>query len=128
MFKFIEGENHTIVYIDVVCREQCRSGLVFPIGWGFLCSLAHAKNIFNILMSALLWKMACLCFVFGCVILALHFVPCALFSWDVKSFSFVSCRPNCPDSRITLYTSWKKLLLLFCLKKRRLYVEECGVI
>lgn len=122
------GGNHTVVNV-MKTGEQCRSGLLFPIDFfSFLCSLVHAKNIFNILTSALLWNMARLCFVFSCVILPLHFVPFALFSWDVKSFSFVSFRPNCLDSRTALCTTWKKLFLLFCLKTNpRLYVGEYGL-
>lgn len=114
---YIHRRGESYLYTLWKIGEQCRSGLLFPIDvlfcFGFfLCSLVHAKNMFNILTSALLWKMTCLCFGFSCVFLALHFVPCALFSWDVKSFSFVSCRPNCPESRTVLCSTW--ISYFFC--------------
>lgn len=61
-------------------------------------------------------------FVFSCVVLALHFVPCSLFFWDVKSFSFVISRCNQLNSKTALCTTWKRLFLLFCLKKLTWYV------
>lgn len=61
MFKFIKTRGSHVSYTSWKIGEQCSSAQLFQKFLFFLCSLVHAKNIFNILTSALLWKMVCLC-------------------------------------------------------------------
>lgn len=103
-----------------------------PKLFSFLCSLIRAKNMFNILTSALLkkWHVFFFCFqlccsrITFCSMLSLHS------EYEVVFFLFL-CRHNQLSPKIALCTTWKRLFLLFFLrkktKKKHIVCSEYGV-